>query len=470
MSLKILLLQLCVKLIVASVEEINAEALQSHPGHLLPLGSVGPYFELPVLHAFPQPREFFNKYVVPSIPVLMKGAVQDAPAFHKWSDDYFLDHAGSNETVFVENRKKENRTTGGFEIPFHDYIKNYLTEDIYMVNGVPQFLRPDIELPAPLQCSLVMKSLTDAVMWFSSGGTKSVLHNDDLDNVNCLYRGKKQLVFINTHELNNDWIRNVIDHPGNSYSDVDVDAVDYVKYHSLANTKYAVVNMTAGDCLFIPTSWYHQVNSHGNNLAVNIWFTHLPRRYVDLSEEKCGKMHKITLDKCIFEKLDISDKTEQYTFGKNTLSLPNSAELSILKVIYQFVKRNISLSVEDLQSGLSNLKPNFQMLKSLIMTTTLQYAVEIMTLLDVNKDAVIDGNDFAMLRDDIKLLETVVGESDAILDEYLVAVDEIEEEDRMELTRMLFERGDLSYDDVVEVYGKEFVQSMKRFTGLKQEL
>ena len=31
----------------------------------------------------------------------------------------------------------------------------------------------------------------------SSGGTKSVLHSDDLDNINCLFRGSKELLFIN---------------------------------------------------------------------------------------------------------------------------------------------------------------------------------------------------------------------------------------------------------------------------------
>lgn len=30
----------------------------------------------------------------------------------------------------------------------------------------------------------------------SSGGTKSVLHGDDLDNINCLFRGSKELLFI----------------------------------------------------------------------------------------------------------------------------------------------------------------------------------------------------------------------------------------------------------------------------------
>ena len=40
-------------------------------------------------------------------------------------------------------------------------------------------------------------SLWLQVMWFSSGGTKSVLHFDDgLDNINCLFRGTKELLFI----------------------------------------------------------------------------------------------------------------------------------------------------------------------------------------------------------------------------------------------------------------------------------
>lgn len=36
--------------------------------------------------------------------------------------------------------------------------------------------------------------LQSAVLWFSSGGTKSVLHNDDVDNINCLLDGTKDLI------------------------------------------------------------------------------------------------------------------------------------------------------------------------------------------------------------------------------------------------------------------------------------
>ena len=32
------------------------------------------------------------------------------------------------------------------------------------------------------------------LMWYSSGGTKSVLHQDSFENINCLYRGSKRLL------------------------------------------------------------------------------------------------------------------------------------------------------------------------------------------------------------------------------------------------------------------------------------
>ena len=47
-----------------------------------------------------------------------------------------------------------------------------------------------------VSCGGFAEKLLDIVMWFSSGGTKSVLHNDGSDNLNCLFRGTKELVMI----------------------------------------------------------------------------------------------------------------------------------------------------------------------------------------------------------------------------------------------------------------------------------
>ncbi len=37
-------------------------------------------------------------------------------------------------------------------------------------------------------------------MWFSSGGTKSVVHTDSVDNILCVFRGDKEFVLVNPHK------------------------------------------------------------------------------------------------------------------------------------------------------------------------------------------------------------------------------------------------------------------------------
>lgn len=37
-------------------------------------------------------------------------------------------------------------------------------------------------------------------MWFSSGGTKSVVHTDSVENINCLVRGQKEFVLVDPHQ------------------------------------------------------------------------------------------------------------------------------------------------------------------------------------------------------------------------------------------------------------------------------
>ena len=54
----------------------------------------------------------------------------------------------------------------------------------------------DIVLPPSLQCGGLQKLMLQAVLWFSSGGTRSVLHYDAMDNLNCVLDGYKQLFLV----------------------------------------------------------------------------------------------------------------------------------------------------------------------------------------------------------------------------------------------------------------------------------
>ena len=65
-----------------------------------------------------------------------------------------------------------------------------------MVQDLPTPMYQEWELPRPLLCGGFMDNLNMAVVWFSSGGTNSVLHSDSSENLHCLVSGMKKLVLI----------------------------------------------------------------------------------------------------------------------------------------------------------------------------------------------------------------------------------------------------------------------------------
>ena len=113
------------------------------PGHLEPLGARHNKTSVKTLFAFPEPREFFENFASSSFPVLIKGGAKLSPAFTKWTDDYFISVPGSNNfSIDAENGKKENRTKGDMQrMSFRKFVESYRDQDVYMVNGVPNFIQ-----------------------------------------------------------------------------------------------------------------------------------------------------------------------------------------------------------------------------------------------------------------------------------------------------------------------------------------
>ena len=71
-----------------------------------------------------------------------------------------------------------------------NFIKRYHKESIYMVDNFPYLYTKDVLMPAPLRCENTREFLRMKNVWLSKGGTKSVLHFDTSENINCLFRGK----------------------------------------------------------------------------------------------------------------------------------------------------------------------------------------------------------------------------------------------------------------------------------------
>ena len=60
------------------------------------------------------------------------------------------------------------------------------------------------------------------VLWFSSGGTKSVTHTDDYENILCMLDGRKNIILVDYYKYR-EIVDNIIDVPDGSYSSMDVD-------------------------------------------------------------------------------------------------------------------------------------------------------------------------------------------------------------------------------------------------------
>ena len=159
----------------------------------LPLGHQSKAENVKTIEGFLPPEKFFNQFVIKGKPVVFRSALANSPAFKKWSDEYFLNHPSSSLwMVAFEKGKKETRNGNYMDpIPFSEYIRRYKEEDLYCITGLPHFLRYDLPVYDSINCPFIRDNLLDdLVLWFSSGGTRSVWHYDDYENLNCLIRGK----------------------------------------------------------------------------------------------------------------------------------------------------------------------------------------------------------------------------------------------------------------------------------------
>ncbi|CAH1797094.1 unnamed protein product [Owenia fusiformis] len=255
-------------------EKGNAEPI----GHLKPLGShMPPESSVDELQVLPTSEIFHKEYVKPGKPLIFKGAAKLMPAFKLWTDDYLSSQFGDWD-VEVEMGKKENRSGSARHLPFKSFLDVYKNSDIYLVEDINDDnpMTEDLCVLKPLLCGGFMRGLQTVVIWFSGGGTSSVLHNDGVDNINCLFDGEKKLVMFDKKYNTEIEGTNFVKREG--YSKLNVDKVDLLTYSEFQTLPWVEANMEKGDCMFIPYRWYHQVRSYGNrNIAVNVWFAHMLR-------------------------------------------------------------------------------------------------------------------------------------------------------------------------------------------------
>lgn len=156
-----------------------------------------------------------------------------------------------------------------------------------------------------------MTHLLENNLWVARGRTRSQLHFDKENIVNCLFKGEKRWTLIDTvravtsqpivfsgarppphltlpdclgllgaqrtHATDMSWVRggryNTTDdflNAGTDWVAVDTERVDLRMYPGLARARFTTLTQRAGDCIFVPYSMLHAVEKTDDGLGVAV--------------------------------------------------------------------------------------------------------------------------------------------------------------------------------------------------------
>ena len=185
-------------------------------------------------------------------PAVLRGAATRLAAYHRWRADEAMLAAHGRETLqTVEQEKTPRRSLPSLAMSLAEFLSRYNTSDLFALTLLPPAMAEDA---SHASAGLIPPgaATTVARLWFSSGATLSVLHKDQLDNVNCVLSGRKRVALV---------------HPRQT------ELLETERWGSAEPLRWSEAVVSEGDCILIPAGWYHQVaTSAERSVAVNQFF------------------------------------------------------------------------------------------------------------------------------------------------------------------------------------------------------
>jgi len=306
-------------------------------GHLRPLGwqvrSEGPIHEESVTI---RPDQFWDTYVLMKKPTVLRGLVFGAEAIDKWSDSYLNREFGHLDIKVTErNQRYDGIEEKKIQMKLKDFLRSYRTDDLYLKTIVPYEILNEVPMPQLVNCGVYaqltvnsddlskqqaklqlikgednksqfflpkLAQLIEPYLWMSAGDTSSLIHSHPEHNLHCIIDGRKDFILIPSQQFEkfDNWrsridLYETYEHSGEWHSKVDVDKVNAFKHKLLTTMKWQWATIRAGDCVFIPADYLHQMRSHGRSISSSIYFTDLKH---ELEQEFLNQIKKKLFSEC----------------------------------------------------------------------------------------------------------------------------------------------------------------------------
>ena len=210
---------------------------------------------------------FRDEYYATSRPVVIQGAIDDWPALARWTPTYLRDAVGKSLVTYQGGRQAH----ADYEL-YKDRHKQVMPFDrfIDMIEApgaandayVTAYNSADNRSAfAPLDRDLgyidTLLTRAQGMLWIGPGGTFTPLHFDLTNNLLAQFRGTKQVILVPPSETRH------LHHRRHVFSEVHdlTDDAQLARYPSAAQARRFHVDLAAGDLLYIPVGWWHQIRA-----------------------------------------------------------------------------------------------------------------------------------------------------------------------------------------------------------------
>ncbi|KAL0484050.1 hypothetical protein AKO1_004664 [Acrasis kona] len=260
----------------------------------------------------PSPDDFYFHYVSQNKPVVIQNGVDDWKAMESWRDNqYFIDKLGETKikVAVTPNGRADAIHNAMFCMPqevdmtigqFFDQLKNQ-DKVHYVQHQNGNFLDEsfsslwqDVESDLDFATKAFRSGPDVTNIWIGDHRSVSSPHKDPYENIYVVVCGVKVFYLLPPcsqpwlHEemyhqalysLNKDdnWVSKPIEQSDPiPWIPVDLSNIDYEKYPLMKNVQPIKVTVKAGEILYLPALWYHQVEQRDDNsgrcIAVNYWY------------------------------------------------------------------------------------------------------------------------------------------------------------------------------------------------------
>jgi ribosomal protein L16 Arg81 hydroxylase len=225
----------------------------------------------------PIPEVTYNACIRYNKPVLITGVYSVFPNLAKWDLDYAAQKIAEKETLVLQESSEKN--SGGWKhLPMQtgQYFKKlkegFINEPLlYMAQQNIDAIHPELHDLVEFDKLIPQNIVKQRNFWLGPGGTKAPLHMDPYDNFFMQLMGSKKFYLFSPTDTKFLYAHSPLS-KNPEFSKVSASNIDLTTYPNAKFANSIQVHVTAGEILFLPAYWWHEVvNSPENSISINLW-------------------------------------------------------------------------------------------------------------------------------------------------------------------------------------------------------